>query len=435
MRFPLLFVAFLAFVLTANAAPLNLREKTVSASRQIQVYSVDVPLRSRVASFSEDLKSSLLTLLGESDRWKFPVIVTLEKATPDQSGKPPVKFSFVQVEEGFKVEINVYIGDNPAEVNLQKHLLHAFLLEIAYRDKPEAVRGGVAYTDVPWWMVEGALQMFRKNEGGVESDVFKRIIDTNKLPSLEELVADRREGVGTDTIQAIDQACAMCLLQLLIDQPSGKPNLGRYLRRLPDTNPDGDRVAALVRDFPSLNDKPSLRKQWTLTLARFSAADRYQGLTPEETDAQLVSLLQFEIPTGKGTAKKSFGIGDFEEYLKLPASRGVLGEKGVALLALSTHASALYRSVLLEYQGVFTLLMQGKQHGIKDRLAKVDRYRSAILKRTSDIADYMNWFEATQMQTRSDSFDGYMNAAKVLDEKPKRSDPISQYLDEIAGQL
>src|SRR5438445_9964454 len=124
MRFPLLLAAWLTAVLTANAGHIDLRQRTISASRQIQVYSIDVPLRSRVAGFAEDLKSSLLGIVGENDRWKYPIIVTLEKTATDQSEQPPVNFALVQVEEGFKVEINVHIGNNPAEVNLQKHLLH-----------------------------------------------------------------------------------------------------------------------------------------------------------------------------------------------------------------------------------------------------------------------------------------------------------------------
>ena len=423
----------LVLALCASAGPIDLRERTTSASRQFQVYSTDFSLRSQVASFAEDVKASVLTLFGEADRWKYPIIITLDKACTERMREAPVDFVVAQVEEGFKVEIDVHVGENPADVNLQKHLVHALLLEFAYRNKPEGIHGGLAYNDPPWWLVEGALQMFRKSRTGVDPDVYKRIIDINKLPSLEQLLADRPEQVGGTTAEAIDQACAMCLLQLLTDQPSGKANLTRFVRHLPDSN--GDRVAELLRDFPSLASAQSLQKWWTLNLARLSATDRYQGLSPEETDAQLVTLLQFDIPTGKKDEKKSFGIADFDEYLKLPGSKAVLAANEGAVLSLSTHANALFRSVLTEYQEIFSQLQRGKTHGIKDRLAKVEHYRSDVLKRTSDIADYMNWFEATQMQTRSESFEGYLNAAKDLDQPAKRNDPVSKYLDELATQF
>ena len=49
------------------------------------------------------------------------------------------------------------------------------------------------------------------------------------------------------------------------------------------------RLQILPRDFPTLSDAQTIQKWWTLTLARFSALNRYQGLTPEETDAQLTA--------------------------------------------------------------------------------------------------------------------------------------------------
>ena len=111
----------------------------------------------------------------------------------------------------------------------------------------------------------------------------------------------------------------------LIDQPNGNKNLGRFVQHLPENRPDP--VANLLRDFPTLSDAQTIQKWWTLTLARFSALNRYQGLTPEETDAQLTAMLQFEVPVGKGVSK-TFGIGDYETYLKLPRARDCPGGQG-----------------------------------------------------------------------------------------------------------
>ena len=48
------------------------------------------------------------------------------------------------------------------------------------------------------------------------------------------------------------------------------------------------------------------------------------------------------------------------------------------------------------------------------------------------IADYLNWYEATQFGTRTNAFDSYLKAAKeVSREETHRFEPITRYLDLI----
>jgi hypothetical protein len=54
----------------------------------------------------------------------------------------------------------------------------------------------------------------------------------------------------------------------------------------------------------------------------------------------------------------------------------------------------------------------------------------------SDIDDYMNWFEATQMRHGSGVFAGYLRAAdEPQTPEPRRRDPLSIYLDGLEDQL
>ena len=58
------------------------------------------------------------------------------------------------------------------------------------------------------------------------------------------------------------------------------------------------------------------------------------------------------------------------------------------------------------------------------------------LRRATDIADYMNWFEATQMKTRSGAFDNYLKtAAEISEQERKQKGLVGRYLDEIEKQL
>jgi 5'-deoxynucleotidase YfbR-like HD superfamily hydrolase len=81
------------------------------------------------------------------------------------------------------------------------------------------------------------------------------------------------------------------------------------------------------------------------------------------------------------------------------------------------------------------LLERGKSRGIKERLERAGQLRAAIVRRIDEIADYMNWFEATQLTGSSKAFEGYLKTANELSEQDKlRRDPIASYLDSIEKQ-
>src|SRR5258708_7054564 len=97
------------------AHALDLAQKSVSSSKQFTVYCADVALRGQVANFADELKGRLLELLGESDRWKFPILVTLERAAAGRPETNPVSFSLIEYEAGFKVQIDARIGADPSQ--------------------------------------------------------------------------------------------------------------------------------------------------------------------------------------------------------------------------------------------------------------------------------------------------------------------------------
>lgn len=409
-------------------AAIDLREHSDSASGQFSIFCEDKVLRMRVVSFVEEVKREVLQFLGERDGWKAPIVITLEPAAAGAAAGPAATVRLVESLPGFKVQIDVRIGRDPAEVHLQRQIVRAVLLEYAYRET--GVKGGEEFREAPWWIVDGCTELARQRENGPNSNLFRRLLETNKLPPLENFLLEKPDELGV-TVRTLDRALAACLVQLLATQPGGRAGLARIVRAWPESN--GDPMALLKKEFPVLaKDEATLQKWWTLGLARFAAADRYQGLSIEETALQLAPLFSLELPTGKGTGKKTFAVADFAHYLKLPASRAALAGHHTKLLTLSTRANALLRPVLVDYERVLALLMQGKTKGLAERLAQIEKDRAFVVQRTRDIADYMNWYEATQMGGNSRAFDAYIKAANEISEQDrKRRDPIARYLDEL----
>lgn len=424
-------MAVLAVLLAAllPAAAIDPRHHSDSASKQFSVFCEDVPLRMRVVSFAEEVKRDVLQLLGEKDAWKAPIVIAIEAKSTSRPGEPPAQVRLIESVTGFKIQIDVRIGEDPSEVNLQKQIVRAVLLEYSYRGT--GVQGGTAFREAPWWVIEGAIQLVQQREVGVRTDIFKRLIKVNKLPPLDDFLTEKPDELG-DTMRAVDNLLAACLLQLLTSQPGGRAALAGLVREWPESN--GDPVALLKRKFPELAaDEATLQKWWTLGLARFAAADRFQGMTAEETEKELALLLSMEMPTGKGGEKQTFAVGDFAKYIKLPASRPLLAERHTLIVALSTRAHVLYRPVLVDYEKAFALLARGKTGGVRELLANVEDYRASVLRRISAIADYLNWYEATQLGGgHSHAFDAYLKTAREISEQEKHySDAVTRYLDEM----
>ena len=433
MRAALLLLVVLLLAGVPRAGALDLKPCSVSSSKQFVVYCSNATLRGRVAGFAEEVKSEVLSLLGEGDRWKFPVVISLERAASPRI--VPVNVQLIETPDGTTVQMDVQIGDDPAAVNLQRHLVRAVLLEYAYRDRP-GVLGGERYVEAPWWMIDGAVQLMRRRSTGPEADLFRRIIATNRVPPIAEFLTLKAGDIGA-AAQAVDAACAMCLVQLLIELPGGRANLARLVRRWPDMCEDP--MGALRKDFPSLGTETGeLQKWWTLNLARFSATDRYQGLSAAETDKELSALLQFELPVNKRGDKKTFAVAEYREFIKLPASRAAMRALQNSTVVLSARANSVFRPVISGYERIFALLARGKTRGIDARLENVERYREAVLHRIDDIADYLNWFEATQFAGRSDAFESFVRLSpgvSASEQSARRSDPISEYLDQLQQEF
>jgi hypothetical protein len=407
-----------------------LAPRTISGSKQFLVFCADPAARSQVASYTEEIKNSVLQVLGEADRWKYNILVTLE-TIPAAQGQPPAVLSLFQNESGLKIQIDVRLGSDPSKVNLQRLLVRALLLEFSYRDQPQLVKPGRPYVEPPWWLVEGIMQIFLRRETGLDTDLFKRIVDVNRLPPIRKFLAGQPSDFDGSAIETMDQACAMCLVQLLTDQPGGRASLASLVRHWPQGN--GDSVASLTQEFSSLaKNEQSLQKWWTLNLARFSAADRYKGLNSEESEKQLTAALTLQIAKTGSTEIQTFTLADYGEFLKLPAHKDALTGSLNALSALATTATAYYRPVVAEYQEIISLLLHGKTRGLKSRIAKADQLRADLHERMTGITDYLNWFEATQVSVRSGKFEGYLKAANELAEPPPRQDPLSRYMDEVA---
>lgn len=419
-------------LLALPAGGIDLRARSTSASKQFTVYCEDSTLRGRVASFVEEIKQQTYEMLewyGGGNR--IPIVVMLQ---PGES-RTPVSVRLLNTDDGPTIHVDVRYGKNPADVHLQKHIVRAVMLDLLYRDRPR-LNPGERYVEAPWWFVCGVIENERRKERGVDANFFRQLVQANKLPPIDQFLNGHGLDLGA-TAAAFDSACAMVFVEMLIEQPDGKTRLAQLMRNWPDVHQDP--ILALTRAFPSLGENAeSVQKWWTLNFARFSATDRYLGLNAEETDRELAKLLEFPVIVDKKGKTERFTVDRYQEFIKFPGAKRALNQQRAAIVGLSARANATFRGVLTGYDEVFALLAKGKTRRITEKIHDIEVYRATVLHRMTDIEDYLNWYEATQVGGSTAPFDSYLRAAEQMEKNPELSandQAISNYLDMLEEQL
>jgi hypothetical protein len=170
-------------------------------------------------------------------------------------------------------------------------------------------------------------------------------------------------------------------------------------------------------------------------VAKLSAATRYQILTAVETGKLLDRLLHFPI-RGRDRKTQKYSLGDYATFMKLTGYGNVLDQVSRELLLLSARAHPSYRAIVQEDCELTRLIARGQIKRVRERLARVKSSRATIERRADEIADYLNWYEATRLKTKSGAFTEVLKNARAAEEiAPRRRDAISVYLDSIEMEM
>ena len=333
-----------------------------------------------------------------------------------------------------RIELDLRIGDGGRGTHVRDELMRTLLLEMAYRDHGDL---GVGHTVTlpPSWLVEGFSAYVDNLEDGASARMYAALLPTTETMPISDFLAKDPTTMDS-TSRAIYRAYSYNLISLLLqDVEGGRAGMLAFIHDLPTLPADEARSAGvLAQHFPQLAGSPDgLEKWWTLGLARLAAADQFHPYTVEETEQHLVPLLSFQsFPDLKKQAPpKNYTLDDYADFSGHKQNRGMLEGTRRGLIELSGRASPLSRPIILGYQNVVDTLMQERTKGVGQHLQALAEARKKVLKERENIADYINWYEATQVPEQSGDFEGYFRAMRQL-EHPKpvhRPDAISAYLD------
>jgi hypothetical protein len=402
---------------------------SVSPSRQFIIYGADTSLRGAISKVAEQTKANLLALLQQRDGWKTAVVINLQAQQANLPEMSPADLRVSQTGFGVKLQLDLTVGQNIDGSLIERQLLRAILLEMIYRDEGNLVPG-TALIEPPDWVLEGVLA---STPGREREALMQTLSTTDKGKSLEEFL-----GQGFDLLDSagrmLYRAYSVALVQLLLDEGGGPARLARYIANL--SHASNDPVADLKASFPKLRE--DLEKKWRSTVARLREHQTYQLLTFAESERSLDELLQIKISDGLRNPgkQKPLNLSELARRKASPDEKAAVNKMSQALLLLVGTAHPVMRPVAREYQQIAALLARGRRRGIVKRLSHLEVTREELVARMGDIDDYMNWFEATQMERQSGAFNDYLKAANESQvSAPRRRDPLSVYLDTLADHF
>jgi hypothetical protein len=420
----LLSLVFAGHVLHAGSPP-----HSVSPSREFVIYGGDAALRGRISELAEQTKSNLLALLRHRDEWKTAVLINLHQQQANLPEIPQTNFRVTQTGFGVKLQLDLIVNQDLDASLIERQLLRAILFEMIYRDESH-LKAGTMLVEPPDWLVEGALAL---TPGREHETLVEALSTTDKGKSLEEFLGERFDLLDS-TGRALYRAYSVALLQLLLDEGAGRGRLAQYISNL--SHASNDRIADLKARFPQLREE--LEKKWRAAVARLGEHQTYPLLTFAESERRLDQLLQIKISDGSRNLGQvnPASLGELSRRKLSSQEKAAVDHVSQALLLLVGTAHPVLRPVAREYQQIATLLARGKRRGIAKRVSRLDDTRKELTARMGDIDDYMNWFEATQMENQSGAFSDYLKAANQLQVSvPKRRDPLSVYLDALEDQI
>ncbi|HEY6154192.1 MAG TPA: hypothetical protein VIW07_10670 [Candidatus Udaeobacter sp.] len=401
-------------------------EHSTSPSRQFVIYGADAKARGAISGLAEQTKTNLLGLLRLRDDWKTPIVIDLQPQQANAPEIPAADLRFSQTGFGIKLQLDLTISKNVDVSLVERELLRAILLEMIYR-KQSHIATGTVLVEPPDWLIDGVLALAPERDRG---PLIEAVADNEKPLPLAKFLG-QRPGFVDSTGRTLYRAYSFAFVQMLLEPKTGGAQLAKYIDHLSDAS--NDPLEDLKAQFPSLAG--DAEKTWQLALNRLKSLQTFRLLTFAESERRLDELLTLKI-SQPNKPVKLVKLEELAQHKLTVSEKVAIDQLKRDLMFLVPQTNPVLRPIGREYQEILALLARGKRKAVLKRLSRVDFTRQQLAARMTEIDDYLNWFEATQMNSGSGNFTGYLKAADQSQvPAPRRHDPLSIYVDALEDQF
>jgi hypothetical protein len=406
------------WILTAQSAQL---ERSVSPSGQFVIYGGDTTTRGALSTLAERIKADLLTIIRRRDDWKTALVINLQLPAANLPEIPTSDLRISQTDGSLKFQLDLNLSKQIDSLQIEHQLTRAILLEMVYRNETQ-IAAGDSYVEPPVWLIDGLLAAMPHRDNG---QLKEALGVSGRIMSLKKFLQQRPASLDSAG-RLLYRAYSFALVQLLIETRDGRGRLGRYIDNLSFAT--NDPLSDLENAFPELGRNGEIWKAKLISLAT-----RAELLTFSQSEERLSELLNTSLASdGSG---KSLSLEDICQQKLNRRDQLALQRFAQELIVFSEHVNPLLRPIVQDYQHLAARLALGKDRSASARLAQLKELRSKLSRRMTDVDDYMNWFEATQLTTPSGAFDNYLNSAgERRNAAHHRTDALSVYLDAVEQQ-
>ena len=146
---------------------------------------------------------------------------------------------------------------------------------------------------------------------------------------------------------------------------------------------------------------------------------RMASLTVEQSERELADVL-----------KSVKGGQDLPEAAKAQGGAFLMREFAVRIFNLEFRSHPLFQPVLEEYRNIATQLARRPKTRVAEKIRELQETRAQLVERSQKIADYLNWFEVTQIDEPQSFREGKSGRSESIPFK----NPYALYLDSLEAR-
>lgn len=401
-----------------SAGPVSAAETSLIAASSSQggvfvAFSQERDLRNRMLRAAEDALLEWKKIHETQAGTAAPIILNDKTRSAMPRGGSAVVPLIFETEAGMKVQVDLYDEAALRSGGFEAGVFSALALHAMYRDEPP--RAGKAFAMPPPWLIEGLTEELRRSRDRMPDGVYSALIQSGRPPELAAFFRQKPEILDAASL-TLYRAQAVCLLRVLKKANESKNG---FVALFADPNFSRGQVDPILSAFPSLRSGSELSKLWTLMIARSSMPPRMASLTVEQSERELVDILN-SVNGGRS----------LPEAAKARGGAFVMRECMVRLFNLEFRAHPLYQPILEHYRNITTLLASKPKAPVSSKIQELENTRMLLVERSQKIEDYLNWFEVTQLDEAEISHYQPSGSPAAI----PLSNPYSLYLDSLEAR-